>query len=132
MWWNNYLDIRFKEKGRTAMGCDCWGLVRLIYQEQCSIPLPSYDDDYIATNNHEILSVLIDSESRKWNQVEKPHEFDVVVLRLKGVPFHVGVVTRGGFMLHCSQGINTSHERLDSMRWKNRIIGYYRHESIGK
>lgn len=41
-WVEPYLAIPFKDRGRTADGCDCYGLVRLIVARRAGILLPDY------------------------------------------------------------------------------------------
>jgi len=33
-WAGHYIGLHFREHGRTVAGADCWGLVRLVLQEQ--------------------------------------------------------------------------------------------------
>lgn len=43
-WAAKYIGILFVEHGRTREGCDCWGLLRLVYREEFGIELPGYDE----------------------------------------------------------------------------------------
>lgn len=127
-WQNHYIGMPFAEKGRDVKGVDCWGLVRLIYQRERNIILPSYLECYADTTDSDHIGREI-SEQRhvNWQPVEKPEPFDLVILRLQGVPMHVGVVTKAPFMIHSAQGVNVALERVDGMRWKNRVNGYVRY-----
>lgn len=127
MWWNKYLPIPFKEKGRTFEGCDCWGLVRLILQEKKAVSLPSYDDLYESTKDKKAVeSAIIDGTEDEWIPVLDPQPFDMVLLDILGIPMHVGIVTKEGFMLHCMNGVGTVHEDYTSVRWVSRVKGFYR------
>ncbi len=53
-------------------------------------------------------------------------EGDIVVLQCQDYPIHVGILVARNWVLHCDDGTNTTLERLNSMRWKNRIFGYFR------
>lgn len=130
MWWQGYVGLPFVEKGRDVSGLDCWGLVRLVYARELGIELPSFDWCYHDTHDTEAIGKHVEEQrAETWRDVEKPREFDIVVLRMAGVPMHVGIVTRPPLMLHCAQGVNVSLERIDGLRWKNRVDGYVRHSS---
>src|SRR5512134_1374594 len=45
-WAGAYVGIPYLDHGAARSGCDCWGLVRLIYRERTRIELPSYAGDY--------------------------------------------------------------------------------------
>lgn len=129
MWWNKYIRVPFEEKGRGHNGCDCWGLVQLIYKEQLNIDLPGYEEVYKTTNDREILSKTIQNErNNNWTTPFEGEPFDVIILKMGGVPMHVGVVTKPGRMIHCAKDIGTTHEQYDAMRWKNKVIGFARYE----
>ncbi len=122
------MTVPFSEKGRDMKGADCWGLLRLIFLHQKKILLPSFDSVYTDTNDREGLEKAMNEQKQiNWRQVEHPQEFDVPLLRMRGVPMHVGVVTKPGHMIHCAKDINTVHERFDSIRWKHSIVGFFRY-----
>lgn len=57
---------------------------------------------------------------------EDLEEGDIVVLQSSGHPIHVGILVARNQVMHCDTDTNTTIERLDSPRWKNRVFGYYR------
>lgn len=131
MWWNKYIGINFAEKGRTIEGFDCWGLLKYVYNHDhpSRVILPGYEDLYNSTNDRETLGrVMFEERQDHWREVTKPQEFDAVLLRMGGVPMHVGIVTKPNHMIHCALGIGTAHERFDVMRWQNKILGFFRYE----
>lgn len=126
MWWNKYIGTPFKEKGRDQNGVDCWGLLRIVYKNELGIDLPDYLECYESTNDKEVLSSLISREKdQKWEPIDKPTEFSALVLKMDGVPFHVGVYTHDGKFIHCARGSNTVHEKINSFRWRNNVAGVY-------
>lgn len=42
IWVSRYLPIPYREGGRSHDGIDCWGLARLVLQEQAGVDLPLY------------------------------------------------------------------------------------------
>lgn len=128
-WWNSYIGIQFVDKGRGLTHGDCWNLVMQIYNIELGKILPGYEETYKTTMDKELIGVAMEAvRISDWVEVEKPKPFDVILLRMAGVPMHVGVVTKPGFMIHCSRDVNTVHERHDSIRWQNKIAGFFRHE----
>jgi cell wall-associated NlpC family hydrolase len=133
-WWNNYFDVPFASKGRTRAGCDCYGLVRLVYKEQLSKDLPELLD-YLSANDGESISRLVEEEKRSLEglvEVTEIQDFDlVVILDSANQPTHVGIVCDGGRrFLHTMDGfVGALAERLDSVRWQRRIESFWRFES---
>lgn len=129
MWWNKYLGNDFAERGRGPDTFDCWGKLMLIYEKERGILLPSYIEHYESTNDREKIGETIFRERQeRWVQVEQPKEFDAILLKMRGVPMHVGIVTKPGYMIHCERGVGTVHEKYDAMRWANKITGFFRYE----
>lgn len=130
MWWQKYIGLPFAEKGRCESGLDCWGLVKLVYEKELGIELPSYEWCYHDTNDADAIGREIEMQRvAGWREIEKPQEFDLAILRMRGVPMHVGIVTKAPFMIHSAHGVDVALERLDGLRWKNRVNGYVRHSS---
>ncbi len=130
-WVSRYIGLPFVEHGRTAAGVDCWGVIRLCLSEQFGLELPSYVDGYASTTEHEVLGRLIPSQMAPWREVTG-HERagDVALLRVRGAPMHVGLVVAPGWMLHIESGIDSMVERYDGVRWAQRLLGIFRHESM--
>lgn len=126
-WTNDYKNIPFKDRGRDENGVDCWGLVALILKNECGIEVPSYIDDYDNTEERDKLAGLIAEERAKlWESVDKPQPFDVIVLEMRGVPMHVGIVIGDRLMIHCSKGVGVSVEDYTGMKWRYNVLGFER------
>lgn len=123
---NDLVGIPFENKGRSLEGCDCWGLLRLYYQELLSITLPSYDQ-YDNTQDGEKIASLINHYKDAWQPVTEPQLSDVVLMRVDGQDMHVGVYVGDSKFLHIRDGGFSTIEKLRSPKWQNRIAGYYRY-----
>lgn len=129
MWCNDYITIPFLEHGRDKNGCDCWGLARLIYDEQLGVKLPTLID-YKNTKDSEAIAKLYEEEHKQWEEVPLGHEreFDIVVFKILGLPTHIGIVISKGIMLHCEYGVGThASEYNREPQWKKRLTGIYRY-----
>ena len=125
----DYIGIPFKDHGRTRDGADCWGLVRIWQKEQRGIDLPSYDDQYESVKKYNQLCATVEYEAENWTPVTPGDEKlgDVIVIRMRGIPVHVGIVLGGGKFLHVYEGIDSVIESYVSTRWIDKITGFYRH-----
>lgn len=132
---NFYIGLPYHDKGRTIEeGFDCWGLVRLVYQQEFGIVLPSYTEDYLSATEAKEIAQLINREKGAWSPVPLGEERfgDVVILRIIGYPTHVGVIWKPGFMLHTLEKINAVLEPYSSSLWRRRITGIIRHEGVAQ
>lgn len=126
-WWNHYIGIPYVEQGRDrAAGLDCWGLVRLVHNEQFGHELPSLTGDYTNIDDPAHLAELIAREKESWQKVDIPREGDMVLMRVLGRS-HVGMVTEPGKFLHVREHQTSTIETLSSPVWRNRIKGFYRY-----
>lgn len=123
---NDYVGLPFLEKGRDRDGLDCWGLVRLVYLEKYGIELPAYTECYKNTKDKTIGGVIDENLALEWQEVSEPAQGDIIVLRILGQPFHVGLVIDGQRMLHCERGVGSVIENYKGMKWRKRVIGFYR------
>jgi cell wall-associated NlpC family hydrolase len=127
----SYIGIPFVEKGRSREGCDCYGLLCLVYRDLLGVVLPAFMNGYVSTQDSEELARLIRGHLEPWGRIEAGTEepFDGVLMTEGGVPRHMGIVTRKGWLLHVENGGESLIERYDSFRLKRRVAGFYRHES---
>lgn len=130
IWAGRYIGLPFAEHGRDRAGLDCWGLVRLVMGEQFAVALPGFNADYKNTSDCDGIAALVEREAMFWRDIPSGAERlgDVIVLRLKGKPVHVGLVLGDGQMLHVEQGVDSAIEKYTTPRWKDRIHGFYRYE----
>lgn len=128
-WAGRYIGLPFEDHGRNRAGLDCWGLVRLILSEQFGIALPSFAAEYRRTTDTGKISDLILREVPAWQFVTAGDERlgDVIILRQRGAPMHVGVVLGDQRMLHIEHGVNSAIEPYSGPCWKDRVFGFYRY-----
>lgn len=132
-WQSKYERVPFVEKGRVMDGADCWGLVRIILKEERGIDLPDYlgvyNEDFKKWSQDErtALEEIMKAEAdQKWQEVTRPQPFDVILMKMKGFATHVGIVIDRQRMIHCQEGIGTSIEKFNSIRWSDNVVGFYR------
>jgi cell wall-associated NlpC family hydrolase len=124
---SKFSKIPFSEKGRNFSGCNCHGLVQVIYSVNLNVQLPAYHDEYDTLEDREELSRLVEQGKVDWREVESPEPYDLILFRLRSMPTHLGVYIGKGKFIHCMRDSGTSVEKLNSIVWKERVVGYYRH-----
>lgn len=137
-----YLRIPFVEHGRDFSGCDCWGLARLVYAEECGIDLPRFSEispaQHLAIARAAHQAVAADP----WRRVDgPPQRFDVAVMRGPPVfdgarhvsaPVHFGVMANGETLLHIWPGVDAmcvalAHPFIRPLFPDRPPFGFYRH-----
>lgn len=129
-WAIPYVGIPFADGGRDRAGCDCWGLVRLVYAEVLGIDLPSYGEiaarDVIAATRQ----IRDASAASPWVPVAGPAQpMDVLVMT--GRPMHVGVMLDARRVLHVAA--ETDAVIVEAGRCAHvraRRLALYRHEAL--
>lgn len=126
------IGIPYLEKGRDpATGLDCWGLFRVFYQRVLGITLPSYGETYMHAHDHDAMAEAMETHlPSAWVRVSEPRFGDGIRLRIDGKACHVAAYLGNGEMLHTQSSHDSAIDRIDSIRWKNRIEGFYRHVSV--
>jgi cell wall-associated NlpC family hydrolase len=127
---SNYVGIPYIDRGRGIDGCDCYGLLRLVYRELRGIDLPSYVERYVTGADRAAMDALIAGELDPWERIERGKEqaFDGLLMREGSMVRHIGVVTEPGSVLHVEAGSVMSRiERYRSGMLKNRVVGFYRY-----
>lgn len=133
---NEFVGIPWKVRGDDFTGCDCWGLLRLVYSRRFGITLPAFHDEYDTVEDRTAIRELFDGHMPEylgdhgWHEVypgeERPG--DGVLMTLGSRPIHVGVVQHLGRLLHVDFGMaNSTIESYKAPKLCKRIAGFYRH-----
>ncbi len=120
--------IPFVPNGRTRDGLDCWGLACLGSLECFGRRLPEYLGEYSDVREFDRIDAAFRRHLPEWREVTKGEEVpgDLVLLRMRGRPIHVGFVVKRGLMVHTEKNVDVCVESYGSVGWKNRVLGFYR------
>lgn len=128
-----YVGIPFKDHGDTIEGCDCYGLVCMIYRDEFGLILPQVGDIYNNAYARKEVDLAVNSQinTNDWCidvTDKKPYRpFDMLVFRIAGTDHHVGLYIRDGYMLHIIDGCNSGVERYTGIRWGRQLHRVVRH-----
>lgn len=121
------IGIPYLRHGRDPkVGLDCYGVVR-ITSERMGYVSPDYGNP---TNDPSFLTAMKSSEQVKelYETLEKPVPGCLVTFCI--IPpysTHIGVVLDDcNQFLHVMRDKNVCIERLNSLRWKDKVTGYYK------
>ena len=127
-WVKKYIGIPFVSNGRTASGCDCYGLCRLVLEAEYGVKLPELSDDY-----GNALNILETSRLFEKNlpvlaarRLEGPEERALAVITERGRPCHLGIYAGGGYLLHTTAKTGCVAQRITAPDLSGRVQGYYR------
>jgi hypothetical protein len=137
-WAGTYVGIPYRDHGADRSGCDCWGLVRLVYRERAGVILPAYAADYDDERDTDGVARCVEAAraSGSWRRVDPPAQpLDIAemlsLLRSRRgwsyPPLHVGVVLALGWLLHTEVATGSVLVRSDDPTLGRRIAGYWRH-----
>jgi cell wall-associated NlpC family hydrolase len=136
-----YQGIPFRDRGGDRAGCDCWGLITLIYREQLGIALPDYPEIAAGASLDKAREIAAAAEGPEWSEVAAGDEraFDVVLMRGLVVhegrkssrPIHVGCVFEPGLLTHIERVCEVSVVNYRAHpRMRHRVEGFYRHRDL--
>ena len=128
MWTDDYIGLPFKPDGRDRDGCDCYGLVCIVYKDRFNIDLPPISGVYCDNNPTTLIRVAkaMAAERERWQKVEAPQPFDVIMLRTGAYTWHIGLVVDSRRFLHVQRGTESIVDDYTGIEWRDRIDGFYR------
>lgn len=131
---NQLFFIPFQEGGRDRSGSDCWGLVRICYQDLFGITLDEYSSvAYTSMSNLAITSTSISeiiSDDFPFVEVDEPQYGDFVLVNMLGRPVHIGFMLSSDKMIHTSKQTGVAVENIRGDKWKRKIQSFHRHKSM--
>lgn len=130
--YRQYLGIPFVPHGRTRTGCDCWGLVRLVYKDWFDIDLPLFGGHEFDVNNPLAAAKLMAEGVALdiWRDAIEPTRGNILLFGGGPAPYHVGIWLTPELMLHTRHGIDASTERHNALIWGARRWGIFTHKDL--
>jgi cell wall-associated NlpC family hydrolase len=113
-----YVGLPFLEGGRTRGGLDCWGLLRLVYDEQLLLKLPMFGELAVRPGDPasaDAVQAQIEASAADWIEVSPGEEepYDALLLPVIGRPTHVALVVLRPLMLHA----DFIRRQVNCVRW---------------
>ena len=103
-------------------GLDCWQLVQRASLDLFGRALPDYPE---VQSFDDVPGTMLHARQH-YAEVGPPLPGDVVMLRVKAVPLHVGLVLEPPWFLHTLKGREAVAQRYDDRALRATIIGFYR------
>lgn len=137
-WVNKYVGLPFEDKGRGPDAYDCWGVTRAVLLEQFQIEMPAFDKHYQHHHSDDQIAALFNPEvlchwrlqmEPSWETGKIGDAGDIIVMRFKGRPAHVGIVYEPGWFLHALLHMGVVRESYTSAKYATRVWGILRHDS---
>lgn len=128
----DYCQVPFVAGGRDPSGWDCYGLVWYIGKQHFGLELPSYKGQYDTDFNFDAIGELVENEKTyEWSNIEDGQEVpgDLVLMRMRGHPVHVGLVVDKNYMIHVLKRNGTVVQNYTGVLWKKRLMGFWRYDS---
>lgn len=109
--------------GLPYFSFDCYDVVKLFYLKFFEISLDhhSYPDPMDKSNTSKIIA----SQKSKFEQVSTPEFGDIVLLRVHGLPSHLGIYLWDDKFMHTTEKTGCIIDSLN--QWKQRVEGFYKY-----
>lgn len=130
--YSKYINLPYKELGRTSSGIDCYGLITLIFKEKLGVILPDfteliYDKERYAVTKQE--DHILYNIGLRWKEVTNPKEFDILVFndsKELDLSKHVGLFIGDDKFIHSLRRSSSVITKLDNMFWKSKLSAILR------
>lgn len=128
-WAADYVGIPYKPGGKDRSGVDCWSLFAMVQREVFGVDVSDYDGPlYTTRRDAAAVGAAARAFAQRFVTIEAGDERtgDAVLLRILGVPMHIGVVVAPGHMLHTEEGCDAVVEDYRTPFWSPRIVAFHR------
>jgi len=122
MWTDKYVGIPYVDGGRAMDGVDCLGLLVMVFKERHNIAFP----DPQCNAPEALRRGEAETQKKRFRCVQVAEEGDVVLVRVKGRPLHIGYALNHFAMLHADHALGVCVEDFTAPRWSARVEGIYR------
>lgn len=132
-WVRDYMDIPFEDHGRAKQGCDCYGLVRLIFWDQFGIDLPLLTAGYKNTiTDRKQIGKLVNMYKALLDvdEVTTPQLGDIAIIIRMGEPCHVGLMVTKLLLLHTEAPGGPRLANIKHVYLRGQIEGFYRYRGL--
>lgn len=130
-WVAKYMAVPYRDGGRDMKGLDCWGLYRLAVLERLGVRLPEWDTVPALDRSAVAETVAEQIVAGGWFETGAPRECDLVLMRYRGEPVHVGCWLEGARIMHTQQNVGVVVLPAAYRSFDGRIVGVFRHETFG-
>jgi len=90
---SDFVGIPHADLGRDRAGCDCYGLLRIVYAEDLGIALPSFTGTYATCAEHAQIAALLAGEAAAgpWQASHEMPNSATFVPKFKSSSFRPGL-----------------------------------------
>lgn len=124
-----YIGIPYKFNGRDFNGVDCFGLVKLFYENELNITLPDYPSELQVSNlqvvrNSDLFIVNIYKQFTKIDRKEVKYGDLILIKIFSSTPNHIGVAVNSSQFLNINEKQSSHLAKIS--KWDKFIVGVYR------
>lgn len=112
--------------GRPYEATNCFEIVREFYLGEFNLEVKQYYSG--CTPKDKEVEALIQTNRGDFIRVEEPQFGDILLIKLKGVECHLGIYIQKETFLHSIKGTGSVLDKVE--KYKNLIVGYYRHRGF--
>lgn len=128
-WCGPYIGAPYSDDGKAKGSFNCWTLFAHVQRTVFGVDIADYDGPvWKGREGVEAMAEAARAFAQRFAEVSpgSEREGDAVLMRLRGHPIHIGVVTARGSMLHVYRDTDAVVERYDWPIWACRVAGFYR------
>ena len=133
-WAERYMTVPFCDLGRDWDGCDCWGLVRLVYGHELGIELSEHGGINVNDVTRVVRNFRREFSAETWHRAEAPRAFDVVAMSggygERKLFSHCGVMCSDRVLMDTREETGVITSDISDEKTKSLVIGFYRHGAL--